>query len=140
MKYLTEDAKEKVKEMNFCIIKGADNDYAKIDIEDVIETYLEDCCELKEKPDSEIEIELYKYLPFGEYEKGLILENFIESMDYYHREEATSLNEFPDEVFELEKKLYEVVTKNYQRFFGEIFDTIKIDITDEIKEWEEKNK
>ena len=140
MKYLTEDAKEKVKEMNFCIIKGADNDYAKIDIEDVIETYLEDCCELKETPDSEIEIELYKYLPFGEYEKGLILENFIESMDYYHREEATSLNEFPDEVFELEKKLYEVVTKNYQRFFGEIFDTIKIDITDEIKEWEEKNK
>ena len=140
MKFLTEDAKEKVKEMNFCIIKGADNDYAKIDIEDVIETYLEDCCELKEKPDSEIEIELYKYLPFGEYTKGLILEDFIERMDDYHKEEATSLNEFPDEVFELEKKLYEAVTKNYQRFFGEIFDTIKIDITDEIKEWEEKNK
>ena len=103
MKYLTENAEEKIKEMDFCIIKGADNDYAKIDIEDVIETYLEDCCELKEKPDSEIEIELYKYLPFGEYKKGLILEDFIERMDDYHREEATSLNEFPDEVFELEK-------------------------------------
>ena len=103
MKYLTENAEEKIKEMDFCIIKGADNDYAKIDIEDVIETYLEDCCELKEKPDSEIEIELYKYLPFGEYKKGLILEDFIERMDDYHREEATSLNDFPDEVFELEK-------------------------------------
>ena len=47
MKFLTEDAKEKVKEMNFCIIKGADNDYAKIDIEDVIETYFEGCCKFK---------------------------------------------------------------------------------------------
>ena len=125
--------------MDFCIIKGADSDYAEIDIEDVIETYLEDCCEFKQKPASEIEIELYKYLPFREYTKGLILEDFIERMDDYHKEEATSLNEFPDEVFELEKKLYETVTKNYQRFFGEIFDTIKIDITDKIKEWENKN-
>ena len=83
---------------------------------------------------------MYKYFPFAEYEKGLILEDFIERMDDYHKEEATSLNEFPDEVFELEKKLYEAVTKNYQRFFGDIFDTIKIDITDEIKEWEARNK
>lgn len=134
MKYLTENAKEKIKEMDFCIIKGADNDYAKIDIEDVIETYVKDCYELKEKPCSEIEIELYKYFPFGEYTKGIILEDFIERMDNYHKEEATSLDEFPDEVFELEKKLYELITKNYQRFFGEIFDTIKIDISDEIKD------
>ena len=136
MKYLTENAEEKIKEMDFCIIIGADNDHAKIDIEDVIETYLEDCCELKEKPNSEIEIELFKYFPFGEYKRGLILEDLIERMDDYHNEEATSLNEFPDEVFELEKRLYEAVTKNYQRYFGEIFCTIKIDISDEIKEWE----
>ena len=93
-----------------------------------------------ENPCAELEVDLFKYRPFFNYRKGIILDDIIERFDDEYKEEATEYCELPDEVFELEKKLYEAVTKNYQRFFGEIFDTIKIDITDEIKEWEEENK
>ena len=139
MKYLTENAEEKIKEMDFCLLEGYDDKYGVRTIDEVVERYLQDCEDEEEKPHTELEVNLFKYKPFFNYRKGIILDDVIERFDDEYREDATEYSSLPAEIFELEKKLYEAVTKNYQRFFGEIFDTIKIDITDEIKEWENKN-
>lgn len=136
MKYLTENAEEKIKEMDFCNLVGFDEDKTGLDsVIEVVERYLQDCEDNEESPCSELEVDLLKYLPFREYEKGIYLEDIIERLDDEHREEYSTLNDLPEEVFEAERKLYEAVTKNYDRYWGEIFATIKIDITEEIKGW-----
>ena len=136
MKYLTENAEEKIKEMDFCNLVGFDEDkFGLTTIVEVVERYLQDCEDNEETPYSELEVDLLKYHPFEEYYRGIYLEEIIEDLDDVHNEEYTSLNELPEEVFEAERKLYEAVTKNYDRYWGEIFATIKIDITEEIKGW-----
>lgn len=136
MKYLTENAEEKIKEMDFCNLVGFDEDKSGLDtVTEVVERYLQDCEDNEETPCTELEVDLLKYFPFKKYFKGIYLEKIIEDLDDEHKEEYTSLKELPEEVFEAEKKLYEAVIKNYDRYWGEIFATIKIDITEEIKGW-----
>lgn len=136
MKYLTENAEEKIKEMDFCNLVGFDEDKSGLSsVIEVVERYLQDCEDNEEVPCSELEVDLLKYIPFREYKKGIYLEDIIERLDDEHREEYSTLNDLPEEVFEAEKKLYEAVIKNYDRYWGEIFATIKIDITEEIKGW-----
>lgn len=136
MKYLTENAEEKIKQMDFCSIEGFDEDRDGVcTIEEVIDRYLENCEDEEIKPQSIIRIDLLKYFPFPKYEKGICFYDLIERFDDEYKEEYTSLHTFPDEVFELEEKLYELITKNYHRYFGEIFTTIEVDISDEIERW-----
>lgn len=123
--------------MDFCILAsgstlaGFRKDYSFTDIKDSVQLYLDHCKELGMEPSKTLKVDLYKYNPFDEYRKGLILEDFIESLDETHKEEFTSLSEFPDEVFELESKLYELIKKNYTRYWGQVFATIEIDLTSE---------
>lgn len=139
MKYLTENAEEKIKEMDFCLLRGIDEDrYGLTSIDEVVQRYLENCEDEEENPCAELEVDLFKYKPFFNYRKGIILDDIIERFDDEYKEEATEYCELPDEVFELEQKLYEALTKGYDRFFGEVFTTIKIDISDEIKDWEKR--
>lgn len=130
MKHLTDEAEDRIKQMDFCTLKGVEE--SSTDIDDLINTYLINCDNYDEKPSSVIEVELYKYLPFAEYHKGIIIEDLIERMDDYHKEEATELGELSDRVFELEKELYTEITKCYNRYWGDVFATIEINITDEI--------
>lgn len=139
MKYLTENAEEKIKEMDFCNLVDFDEDKDGLcSVIEVVERYLQDCEDNEEKPYPELEVDLFKYRPFFTYRKGIILDDIIERFDDEYKEEYTKYDELPDEVFELEQKLYEVLTKNYQRYWGEIFTTIKIDISDEIAEYEKR--
>lgn len=122
--------------MDFCNLVGVDEDKSGVcSVIEVVERYLQDCEDNEEVPCSELEVDLFKYLPFREYKKGIYLEDIIERLDDEHREECSTLNDLPEEVFEAERKLYEAVIKNYDRYWGEIFATIKIDITEEIKGW-----
>lgn len=139
MKHLTENAEEKIKDMDFCLLEGYDDKYVVCTIDEVVERYLQDCEDEEEKPHTELEVNLFKYKPFFNYRKGIILDDVIERFDDEYREDATEYSSLPAEIFELEQKLYETLTKYYDRFFGEVFTTIKIDISDEIKDWENKN-
>lgn len=119
MKYLTENAEEKIKEMDFCNLVGFDEDKSGLSsVIEVVERYLQDCEDNEETPCNELEVDLFKYFPFREYYKGIYLDNIIDELDDEHREECTSLKSIPEEVFEAEKKLYETVIKNYDRYWG----------------------
>ena len=65
MKHLTENAEEKIKDMDFCLLEGSDDSkYGVRTIDEVVERYIQDCEDNEEKPHTELEVNLFKYKPF----------------------------------------------------------------------------